>query len=87
MNAGPSSVQDPSLERQGKRLAAPSPLFLLLTLVFGVPGVILVILGHHWVFGVGVALIAIALGPAVVALTLLGSSAVARWAARRKPFA
>lgn len=87
MNNPHSTVRDPQLERQGKRLAAPSRWFAAICLALGVPGFLLIVLAHSWAYEVGWILFLLATIPAVVAVTLLGASAVARWAARQKPFA
>jgi hypothetical protein len=87
MNTPPSEVRDRNLEREGKRLAAPVRLFLPLFLVLGIPGVLLIVLAHSWAYELGWVLFLLATVPAVVAVVLLGASAVARWAAREKPFA
>jgi hypothetical protein len=47
----------------------------------------MVLLGDSWVFTLGIVLIAISLPFDAVAIAGLGSAAVARWAARHKPFA
>ncbi len=55
--------------------------------VLVIPGIVLIILGHGWVFALGLVFIVLGVIPSVVSLGLLGSGGVARWAARRKPFA
>jgi hypothetical protein len=80
-------VRDPQLARASGRLGTSGRWFLALGVIVGVPGVVLIIVGHAWVFAVGLALLAIAIAPIVVAAGLLLSSAVARWAARHRPFA
>lgn len=81
------SVQEPQLERQGRRLAHPAWRFLLLALVVAVPGIVLVEVGNSWSLPFGIALLLIASLPAGVGIALLFSSSVARWAARHKLFA
>jgi hypothetical protein len=68
-------------------MVRPALRFLGVAVILAVPGVILVVLGHGWSTGVGVALLLVASAPTVVACALLVSASVARWAARRKPFA
>lgn len=80
-------VADHGLDRQGRRLAAPAVRFVLIALALAVPGAMMVILGQTWVFAIGIGLVALATPFALVAIGLLGSSAVARWAARHRPFA
>ncbi|HWC86346.1 MAG TPA: hypothetical protein VG388_07395 [Solirubrobacteraceae bacterium] len=87
MNDPSSAVRDPELERQGKQLASPGFRFVIIGLILAIPGLLLIVLAHSWAYEVGWALFLLATVPAVIALTLLGSAAVARWAARRKPFA
>lgn len=85
--SGRDSVREPGLERQGKRFEAIGGRFLLLGLILVVPGILLIVLGHTWVFTLGLVLLVLGLMPSVVAGALVGSGVVARWAARRKPFA
>lgn len=79
--------RDSELERQGLRFGRSGSWFLVVGVVFVVPGCALVLLGHGWSLGVGVALLLIASAPVVIGIGLLVSAAVARWAARRKLFA
>jgi hypothetical protein len=84
---GRKNVPEPELERQGNRLEMTGARFVVLGLILAVPGVWLLVLGAGWVFALGLALIALALVPAVVAVACLLSGVVARWAARHRPFA
>jgi hypothetical protein len=45
------------------------------------------ILGHSWVFTLGIVLIAISIPFDTIGIAGLGSAVVARWAARHKSFA
>ncbi len=47
--SGRDSVREPGL-RQGKRFEAIGGRFLLLGLILVVPGILLIVLGHAWVF-------------------------------------
>ena len=80
-------VAEPELERQGRRLAAPAPGFLATAVALALPGLLMVIFGRSWVFAIGIALVALSVPVALVGGALLGSSVVARWAARHRPFA
>lgn len=80
-------VPEAQLERQSRRFGHTGGWFLAVGLIVGVPGIVLIVLGHSSVFALGLALVAIALVPGIVAVGLLLSSAVAHWAARRRPFA
>lgn len=82
-----SAVRDPELESQGKRIAAPSRWLVLICLILGVPAILLIVLTHSWGYELGWVLFLLATVPAAASVALLGSSAVARWAARHKPFA
>jgi hypothetical protein len=82
-----TSVAEPELERQGRRLGRPGWWFLLLAVFIAVPGVVLIVLTHGWAHALGIVLVALAGPPAVVATALLPSSLVARWAARHRSFA
>jgi hypothetical protein len=83
----PQAVQEPQLERQGKKLAAPGWRFLALGLIVVIPGIVLVLIDNSWSLPFGIALILIASLPAGVGFALLTSSSVARWAARHRLFA
>jgi hypothetical protein len=80
-------LADRELDRQGRRLAAPSGPFLLIALLLAVVGVVLVIVGSSGLLALGIVLIVLAGPPAVVGISLLAAAAVSRWAARRHPFA
>lgn len=80
-------VKEPELERQSRRLAVPGSRFMLIAALMAAPGVVLIVLGSGWVWALGIALVALALAPTAVALGLLGSAGVARWASRERPFA
>jgi thiamine transporter ThiT len=80
-------LPEPQLERQGNRLVGPAVGFLAMGGTILVPGILMVVLGHSWVFTLGIVLIAISLPFDAVAIAGLGSAVVARWAARHKPFA
>ena len=81
------SVQDRELERQGRRMVSPALRFLAIAAVIAIVGVVILVIGASWSLGVGLAVLLIASIPAVLAVGLLTSSAVARWAARHKLFA
>ena len=78
---------DPALERQGRRMLRPALRFLALALILLIPGIVLVIVGHDGLLGLGIALILLSSLPGTVAVGLLASSSVARWAARHRLFA
>lgn len=80
-------VRDPQLARASGRFGRSGRSFLALSAIAAVPGIVLVVLGHTWLLAVGLALIAIACSPMIIAAGLLISSAVAHRAARRRPFA
>ncbi len=81
------SVPEPELERQGRRLASPSVPLLAAAATLFVLGVVLVIFTSSWALALGTVLIVLSLPVATVAVAAGMSGAVARWAARRKPFA
>jgi membrane protein implicated in regulation of membrane protease activity len=80
-------LPDPQLERHGKAFLSPALGFLAIAAMLLVPGILLVVLGSSWVSTLGIVLIAISLPFDTVGIAALGSAAVARWAARHKPFA
>jgi hypothetical protein len=83
----PAAVADRELERQGRRMGSSASRFILIGIAIAVPGVVLLLIDHGWSIGVGIAVLLIAAIPVVVGIGLLVSSAVSRWAARRKLFA
>jgi hypothetical protein len=80
-------VEEPQLERQGRRLAHPSWRFLLMGALIAIPGIVLVEIGNSWSLAFGIVLLLIASLPAGVGIALLVSGSVARWAARHRLFA
>ena len=82
-----NSVQDRELERQGKRMIGPALRFMAIAAVMAVAGIILIVIGHGWSVGVGIAVLLLAGVPGTVGFGLLTGGAVARWAARHKLFA
>lgn len=84
---GDDAVADRALERQGRRLAGSSRWLFLVGFIVAIPGIVMVIVGSGFVFGLGIALLAIGGGFGVVAAGLLIAGAVSRWAARRRLFA
>ena len=85
-----SPVQDPQLERQGRRLTGSGLRWLITGAVLAIPGLVMVVVGLiaaiRWMWPVGIALLLSSV-PLFVAFSLLSSGAVSRWAARRKLFA
>lgn len=65
----------------------PAPKFLLIGLLVAIPGIVLVVVGHHWLLALGILLILLGSGPVGIGLGLVFSGSVARWAARHKLFA
>ena len=84
-------VQEPQLERQGRRLTGSGGRWLAIGALLAIPGIVLVVVGLvvgiRWMWPVGIALLLLASIPLVVAFSLLSSGAVSRWAAKRKMFA
>jgi hypothetical protein len=68
-------------------MTRPAVRFLAIALVVVVPGIVLVVVGHDGLLGLGIALILLASLPAAAGFGLLLSASVARWAARHKLFA
>jgi hypothetical protein len=87
MSSGQRPAVDPQLDRAGRRLAKPSGALLAIAGVLLVIGVVLLIVGGSWVWILGVVFILLATIPGAAGFGLLGASTVARWAARRQPFA
>ncbi len=82
-----SPVEDPALERQGRRMTGPALRFLVVALVLLIPGIVLVIVGNDGLLGLGIALILLSSCPGAIGLGLLFSASLARWVARHKLFA
>jgi hypothetical protein len=87
MSPRTASVHEPELERQGQRMIRPALRLLAVALVVLIPCVVLAVIGHGGLLGLGIALIFIASWPLAVGLGLLFSGSVARWAARHRLFA
>jgi hypothetical protein len=68
-------------------MTRPAVPFLAIALVVVIPGIVLVVVGHDGLLGLGIALILLASVPAAAGFGLLLSGSVARWAARHKLFA
>jgi hypothetical protein len=83
----PAAVADRELERHGRRMGHSASRFFLVGVAIAIPGIVLLLIDHGWSIGVGIAVLLIAGIPLVVGAGLLVSSAVSRWAARRKLFA
>ena len=81
------SVQDRELERQGRRMIGPGLRLLAISAVLLVAGVVLILIGHGWSVGVGIAVLLLASVPGTIGFGLLTGGAIARWAARHKLFA
>lgn len=86
MNAS-KPVEDPVLERQGKRMIGPAIRFIAIAAVMAIAGIVLILIGHGWSVGVGIAVLLLACVPGTVGIGLLTGGGVARWAARHKLFA
>ncbi|MBV9942574.1 MAG: hypothetical protein JO262_10640 [Solirubrobacterales bacterium] len=80
-------VQDPELERQGRRMIGPGLRLLAVSAVLAIAGIVLILIGHGWSVGVGIAVLLLASVPATIGFGLLTGGAIARWAARHKLFA
>ncbi len=78
---------DRQSDRQGRRLMRPAPRFLVIASALAVVGIVLLVLTSGWAWALGIVLVALAGVPAAVGAGLLAAGAVARWAARDKPFA
>ena len=83
----PATVNEPALERQGRRMIRPALRFFAISLVPMIPGIVLIAIGHDGLLGLGIALILISSCPLAVGLGLLFSGSIARWAARHRLFA
>jgi hypothetical protein len=86
MNA-PNQVRDPVLERQGKRMIGPAIRLVAIAAVMAVAGIVLIVIGHGWSVGVGVAVLLLASVPGTIGFGLFTGGSIARWAARHKLFA
>jgi hypothetical protein len=82
-----NSVRDRELERQGRRMIGPAVRFIAIAAVVAVAGIVLILIGHGWSVGVGIAVLLLASVPGTIGFGLLSGGAVARWAARHKLFA
>ena len=80
-------VEDPVLERQGKRMIGPAIRLVAVAVVMAIAGIVLILIGHGWSIGVGVAVLLLACVPGTIGFGLFTGGAVARWAARHNLFA
>lgn len=80
-------VQDRELERQGKRMIAPAVRLIAIGALLAAAGIVLILIGHGWSIGVGIALILLGSVPGTVGFGLLTGGGIARWAARHRLFA
>ena len=80
-------IEDPVLERQGKRMIGPAIRLLAITAVMAIAGIVLILIGHGWSVGLGIAVLLLACVPGTIGFGLFTGGAVARWAARHKLFA
>jgi hypothetical protein len=85
------AVKDPQLEREGRRLGGAGRGWMIGSALFLLPGIVLLVIGlaagPRVLWEVGIALLLIGGGPAVISATLAAASGVSRWAARHKLFA
>ena len=86
MNAS-NQVQDPVLERQGKRMIGPAIRFIAIAAVLAVAGIVLIVIGHGWSVGLGIAVLLLASVPGTIGFGLFTGGAISRWAARHNLFA
>lgn len=86
MNAS-NQVQDPVLERQGKRMIGPAIRLVAIAAVMAIAGIVLILIGHGWSVGLGIAVLLLASVPGTVGFGLFTGGGIARWAARHKLFA
>ena len=68
-------------------MIGPAMRFIAIAAVMVIAGVVLIVIGHGWSVGVGIAVLLLACVPGTVGFGLLSGGAVARWAARHKLFA
>ena len=68
-------------------MVRPAVRFLAISLIPMIPGIVLIAIGHDGLLGLGITLIFISSCPVAIALGLLFSGSIARWAARHKLFA
>jgi hypothetical protein len=80
-------VEDPVLERQGKRMIGPAIRLIAVAAVMVAAGIVLILIGHGWSVGLGIALLLLACVPGTIGLGLFTGGSIARWAARHNLFA
>jgi hypothetical protein len=85
------AVKDPQLERQGRHVGRAGGFWLIASALLLIPGIALLVIGlvvgTRIVWEVGIAVLLIGGGPAVISWALLGASVVSRWSSRHKLFA
>ena len=80
-------IYERELERQSRVLGHSGLWFVAIAVILAVPGIVLVVFTDAWAMAIGIVILAIAGGPAVVGVGLLVSSRVAQWSARHGSFA
>jgi uncharacterized Tic20 family protein len=80
-------VEDPVLERQGKRMIGPAIRLIAVAAVMVAAGIVLILIGHGWSVGLGIALLLLACVPGTIGFGLFTGGFIARWAARHNLFA
>ncbi|MBV9335323.1 MAG: hypothetical protein JO243_05450 [Solirubrobacterales bacterium] len=68
-------------------MIGPGLRLLAISAVLAIAGIVLILIGHGWSVGVGIAVLLLASVPATIGFGLLTGGAIARWAARHKLFA
>jgi hypothetical protein len=78
---------DPPLGRTSRRLSVPGAWFTVIGMIPLIAGILLAVLSSGWPFALGIVLIALSLPIHAVGISLLLGGGVAKWAAKRWPFA
>lgn len=80
-------VQEPGLERAGRRFNRSARSFLFLAAPFLIVGVVLILIGTGWSLAFGAAAILLGCIPGTIGIGLVVSGLVSRWSARHHPYA
>jgi hypothetical protein len=85
--AVPGPLPETEFERDSESLLSPAIGFLTIGVTIFLPGLLMLIFGHSWVFALGIAMIVISFPFGTGGIGGLASTLAARWAGRHRSFA
>jgi hypothetical protein len=85
--AAPRPLPENESDRGSESLLSPAIGFLTIGVTIFLPGLLMLIFGHSWVFALGIAMIVISAPFGTGGIAGLGSTLAARWTGRHRSFA